>query len=201
VSANTSTKPLAAWPNPALYQAMICVANCNETLSSPYMIVPYASEKVLNFCVPTAAAAAGMSSASNVITSTFGSSAQAFSRVIGTCRQCITTRPCDPLLFVTFCGMSNACLHIFPQCFDIPGDLQTCYPVLAGCGVGAIFVALLYVALLQCMAGGLVWGAITVVIGGGAALAYFMTITGLDPYASAACWIVLAGCHLSAAYS
>lgn len=54
--------------------------------------------------------------------------------------------------------------------------------MLAGCGVGAIFVALLYVALLQCMAGGLVWGAITVVICGGAALAYFMTITGLDPY-------------------
>ncbi len=120
---------------------MVCVASCNESMTNPYMIVPYPSQQVLNFCVPTTAAIQAI--AANTVSSSFSSTASQFTRVMG--------------------------------------DLNVCWPVLAGCGAGAILVALLYVFLLQCMAGLLVWGAICITIVMGAAMAFFMVQTGTNP--------------------
>ena len=46
--ANATTRPLAAWPNPAYYTVMVCVADCNETQSTKgYMIGMQAAQSAI----------------------------------------------------------------------------------------------------------------------------------------------------------
>jgi hypothetical protein len=161
---NQSTKPLAVWPNPLYYTVMVCVADCAESVTSPYMILPYPTQQVMNFCVPSAAAIATLGS-NNAVTSSFSGAAQVLSRVMG-------------MHLFDYCALCDCSTRVNVGLMDFSGDLEIAWPVMA-VGVGAsMVIAMLYVWLLKFVAGGLIWGSIVLVLGGGAAFAYFLVNSG-----------------------